>query len=479
MPSTVPTWSAAVEHRSPDGPRDVTLPRMSVRGWAGTLATAVGIAAATGAAQLGFGYGLGIISWTPPEPDGSVDTLWLAGLGWAVWIAATATIAGAVGARRLIRSPASGARAAGGPGGVPTALAAALGALVTVLLVAVPARVATPADTSVPQNVAAGYAAAGVLAGLLVALWAQWSPPAAVNIAASVGWLWLLAVIAVVDGVLAGQGMASVPLGVWQFTPDRPGFWLAGHFHWPAAVLSLGSALVIGALAARRAARSPYQRVGAAASGAAGPFLVAVAYLLTAPRLPEIRAEQLSAQLVAAYAVVAGLAGSVLVAALAQRRDRTVASAVDDPAADPTDAAAVPVDVADPTHDGAPTGSVAPADGGATVAPEAVAVDTPVPVDPGVDPPRRRAATSTSKVPRPRRREPSPDTGPAGSDTTPAAVEDPVLDGPEGTGHAGTTTVDPATPAPEAAPGGVPAAQPDTGPATRPRRRSAPRQPRD
>ena len=62
--------------------------------------------------------------------------------------------------------------------------------------------------------------------------------------------------------------------------------------------------------------------MGAAVSGVAGPLVVAVAYFLAAPRLVGIRPEQLSAHLLAPYAVLAGLAGSVTVTALAQRAER-------------------------------------------------------------------------------------------------------------------------------------------------------------
>ncbi|RLQ12717.1 hypothetical protein EAD96_00160, partial [Micromonospora sp. BL1] len=72
----------------------------------------------------------------------------------------------------------------------------------------------------------------------------------------------------------------------------------------------------------RRAARAPEIRVGAAASGAAGPLLVALAYLLAVPRLAGIAAEQLSAHLIAPYAVIAGVGGSMVMAALAQRAER-------------------------------------------------------------------------------------------------------------------------------------------------------------
>ncbi|MBB5829755.1 hypothetical protein [Micromonospora carbonacea] len=204
-------------------------------------------------------------------------------------------------------------------GAVALALAAAVGALVTVLLVAVPARMAEVPGVAAPQAIAAGYAGAGLFLGLLVAVWALRSPAAAANVIATVGWLWLLAVVAVVDGVLAGRGLTTAQLGIWQLSADRPGFWIRDWFYWPGAVLALGSALLIGALAARRAARSAEQRLGAAASGGAGPILVALAYLLVVPGLGTLGREQVSAHLVAPYAVVLGLAGSVLTAALAQR----------------------------------------------------------------------------------------------------------------------------------------------------------------
>ncbi|WP_254909761.1 hypothetical protein [Micromonospora sp. NBS 11-29] len=293
---------------------------MARAGWGGSTAAALGVAAGAGAAQLGFGYGLGIINWAP---TGSVrvEAAWVASLAWATWIAATSVIAGAVCAQRL--------RAGDEPtGALPRlglALAAGVGALVTVLLVAVPARAARVPDTSAPQTVAAAYAAAGLALGVLLATWALHTRAAATNLIATTGWLWLLAVVSVVDSVLSGRGLTTAQLGIWQISADRAGFWIRDYFYWPGAVLSLGSALVIGVLAARRAARSPQVRVGAAASGAAGPLLVALAYLLAVPRLAGIAAEQLSAHLIAPYAVIAGVGGSLLVAALAQRADRRAA----------------------------------------------------------------------------------------------------------------------------------------------------------
>lgn len=308
---------------------------MARRGWGGSIAIAVGVAAGAGAAQLGFGYGLGIINWAPADATAGA-TAWVAGLIWATWIAATSTVFGAVCAQRLRdRAPAPDTgpadAAPAGPGGgalgsAALAVAAGVGALITVLLVAVPARQAVAvADTGSPRNVAAAYAAVGVLVGVLTAAWALRSRAAANNVLATVGWLWLLAVIAVVDGVLAGRGLTSAQLGIWQLGPDDGRYWIRDYFYWPGALLSLGSALVIGALAARRDARDPDHRVGAAVSGAAGPLLVATAYFLAVPRLTAISPEQVSAHLIAPYAVIVGVGGAVLVTVLAQRAARRAA----------------------------------------------------------------------------------------------------------------------------------------------------------
>ncbi|MEV4491144.1 hypothetical protein AB0K04_13615 [Micromonospora coxensis] len=301
---------------------------MARRGWGASIATAVGVAAGVGAAQLGFAYGLGIIDWAPAEAT-RTEAAWFASLAWATWIAAVSGVLGAVCAQRLDdRSEAADADVppAGTLRRVTLAVGGALGAALTVLLVAVPARAATVPDVFAPQTVAAGYAAAGVLLGLLAALWALASRAAASNVVATVGWLWLLAVVSVVDGVLAGRGLATAQLGIWQISGDRPGYWLRDYVYWPGVLLTAGSALVIGALAARRTARVAERRLGAAVSGAAGPLLVAVAYLLAVPRLASITPAQVSAQLFAPYAVVIGAAGSVLVAALAQRADRRAAA---------------------------------------------------------------------------------------------------------------------------------------------------------
>lgn len=300
---------------------------MAEQGWGGSTAAAIGVAAGAGAAQLGLGYGLGIIVWLPSSDAGS-DAAWVASLRWALWIAATSTVAGAIFAGWLSR-PArpSSAGPPNSPAGLSTvlgrvalAVAAAIGALVAVALVAVPARAATRADTFSPQTIAAGYAVVGVLIGLVIAAWALSSPAVARNVISTVAWLWLLGIVAVIDGVASGRGLPGAQLGVWQMTAASERFWFR-NFYWPGAVLTLASALVIGALSARASARAGHPRVDAAISGGVGPLLVAAAYVLAAPRLVGSPAEQISAYLAAPYAVIAGVAGSVIATVLAQRAE--------------------------------------------------------------------------------------------------------------------------------------------------------------
>lgn len=281
------------------------------------MATAAGVAAAVGAAQLGLGYGMDIISWAP-DADGLSSEAWIASLTWATWIAATSAIAGAIVADRLST-----------PAGAPTgdrvtsmlwrlvlATAAALGAGVAVALVAVPSRVAVVAETSAPQAVAAGYAVLGVIVGLIVAVGALTARAVAANLIATAAWLWLLAIVAVVDGVLAGEDWSRVPLAFWEFTAADP--WFRNIFL-PDAGLALGAALVIGALAALPAARRGDHPIGVVVSGTAGPLVLTAAYLLAQPDLVGADAVDLSRHLVAPYLLLAGLLGSLIVSAVRPR----------------------------------------------------------------------------------------------------------------------------------------------------------------
>jgi hypothetical protein len=303
---------------------------MAKLGWIASVALSVGAAAAAAAGQFGLGYGLGIMSWAPAQHDpGTTDSAWLASLAWTTWIAATSTVLGAILADRASAGEVGAAppRTVGSgdgpiaPAGIFAtaswrlllAVAAAIGAMLAVALVLVPAHAAVRADTHTPQLIAAGYAIVGVVLGIVIAVCALAARAAAANVVWSAGWLWVLAIAAVIDGVVGGRGLHTVPLSVWPFggsTYFRETWSIEG------ATLMLGAALVIGAGAAWVAARRSDNNVGIALSGALGPILVAFSYFLTAPRFVGVDADQqVSAYLVAPYAVIAGAAGSVLVVA--------------------------------------------------------------------------------------------------------------------------------------------------------------------
>jgi hypothetical protein len=299
---------------------------MAVRGWGVSIATAVGVAAAAGAAQLGIAYGTGVITWRP-EPDGLAQAAWSVGVIWAAWIAATSVIAGSVIADRLHSSrPVTAATELANDGDgdrltrllwrLVLAVGAGVGAMITVALVAVPARDASVVDVAAPQALAVGYVGLGVLVGVVISVAALAARAVAANLIATAGWLWVLAIAAVVEAVLAGRDWSAVALGFWNLQVGE--LW-AGNLLLPEAGVAVGAALVIGALAALPAARRGDHPVGVVISGGAGPLVLAIAYLLAQPNLTAAAAEELSRHLVAPYLVLAGLAGSLLASAVHPR----------------------------------------------------------------------------------------------------------------------------------------------------------------
>lgn len=289
---------------------------MAGKGWTTQVAAAAGVAAGTGAAQLGLGYGLGVVVW-PVTPTAD-DSIWLGSLGWATWIAASATVFGAVIAARLRGSEAP---RPGGPWRFVLAASAAVGALLTVVLVAVPARAPTNstvrADTFAPEVIAGGYAVVGVVLGLVIAYWAVVSRAVAANLIATAGYLWALAAASIVVELTLHRESATY-LTSWQFaelgTQAR-----YGTIYWPSALLTLLAALIVGLIAAWPSVRNGNLGVGTASSGAVGPLLVAASFLALAPQLTGALGQLESAYLIAPYAVLAGLAGSALIVAAGRR----------------------------------------------------------------------------------------------------------------------------------------------------------------
>jgi hypothetical protein len=295
--------------------RAATVPRMAGKGWTTQVAAAAGIAAGTGAAQLGLGYGLGVVVW--PVMPAADDSVWLGSLGWATWIAASSTVFGAVIAERLRGGPAG---RPGGPFRFALAAAAAVGALLTVALIALPARAAVRQDTFAPEMIAGGYAVIGILIGLLIAYWAVVSRAVAANLIATAAYLWALAVAGIVVELTMGRDSATY-LTSWQFA--ELGLQARyGTIYWPSALLTLLAAFVLGAVAVWPAVRRGDFGIGAASSGAVGPLLVAAAFFVLAPQLTGPLGQLESAYLIAPYAVLAGLAGSAAMVAAGQRAAR-------------------------------------------------------------------------------------------------------------------------------------------------------------
>src|SRR5512139_390627 len=166
---------------------------MARRRWTRSFLGATVAAAGTAAAQLGIGYGVGVITFATTE---SADGVLSAGLTWAVWITATSVVLGAVVGNRLSGDPGGGAfsRLAWR---LVIALAAAVGGLVAIPLVAVPASRVRVADNFAPHLLAGVYAATGVVAGLILAVLALSARAIAANVFASAIWLWTLAIVAV------------------------------------------------------------------------------------------------------------------------------------------------------------------------------------------------------------------------------------------------------------------------------------------
>ncbi|WFE94798.1 hypothetical protein [Micromonospora sp. WMMD987] len=274
---------------------------MAFRTWGRLLLTALGVSMLAGAGQLGIAYGFGIVRLTGDFPD---VNRWLAQLAWVGWFAATAAVVGAVLTGRL-------ARREGLPGTTPVHLAisgvAALGALVVAPLCMQPARAAELGGVD-PVRAVGICAVAGAVVGAGAAAAVLLRPPLGGNVALLAGAVWLLASISAAPGVLSTGPLRTVRLGVLEPTwlgPDRA--------RWLAPVVLPVVALVAGAVTGGLARRRGHVPLIGGATGAAGPMLLAFAYLTAGPGDPADR-YQLAPYYGALIAVVAGALGSTTAA---------------------------------------------------------------------------------------------------------------------------------------------------------------------
>ncbi|MFD2765671.1 hypothetical protein [Micromonospora eburnea] len=323
---------------------------MAFRTWSRLLLTALGASVLAGAGQLGIAYGFGVVRLDGAFTDGAINR-WPAQLAWVGWFAAVAAVAGAVGTERL-------ARRDGIPGGTTEQLsvagAAALGAAVVAPLCMQPARTAELGGTVDPVWAVGICAILGALIGAGAAIVVLLKPPFGWNIALTAGAVWLLALISAAPSVSSAGPLVTVRLGVLE--PS----WLDAATAQRLAMLLLPLlALLAGAAVGALARRRGHLPLVGGAAGAAGPVLLAFAYLTAGPGNAADR-YQLAPYYAALIAVAAGALGSTATTVL--RR----------PAAEPETAALEPTDILQPlppspATPGSDSGRAAPADQGVGV----------------------------------------------------------------------------------------------------------------
>ncbi len=273
---------------------------MAFRTWGRLLLTALGVSVLAGAGQLGIAYGFGVVRLDGAFVDASVNR-WPAQLVWVGWFAVVATVAGAVLTERFARRDDL-------PGGTTELLSiagvSALGATVVAPLCMQPARAAELAGSVDPVWAAGVCAALGAVVGAGAAIAVLLKPPFGWGVAITAGIVWLLALLSVAPTIVSDRPLASVRLGVLE--PS----WLDPAAAQRLSMLLLPTlALLAGGAVGVLARRTGWPPLVGGAAGAAGPVLVAFAYLTAGPGSATDR-YQVAPYYGALIAVIAGALGS-------------------------------------------------------------------------------------------------------------------------------------------------------------------------
>jgi hypothetical protein len=247
---------------------------MTLRTWGKVLLTALGVAALTGAGQLGVAYGLGLVRFARAFEPGS-ENQWHGHLAWIAWYGMVATIVGSVVASRALRR----LRHAAGLGGrMLLAIAAGVGALVVAPLSMQQARAAQLPIAGSPALVAGLTAALGAVAGILAATAVLSEGAVAWNVAIIVGLTWFTGLASVAPSLGPTDPLAYVRLGVPDLSSQ------ASETGQQVAVLAMPvAALLIAAVVAALARWLDRPLLAVALSGLSGPALLALAYLIAGP----------------------------------------------------------------------------------------------------------------------------------------------------------------------------------------------------
>lgn len=291
-------------------------------------------AIAAALAQLGLCYGLAIVIWH----DASLAE-WAAHLSWAAWLTAVSTIIGSLIATRLAAETSTR---------IIAVIAAGIGGFVVAPLFAVPAMRFAEATIATAPFAAAGI---GAVAGIVIAGFALTWRVIGINVLATIAATWVLAALAVFVPV-GPDSTGPIRLGVWGSWPQ-----LIPEVTPPLLIL----AAIIGAAGAwtARSTTGAQHRI-AAVSGVGGPLLVVVGY--AAAWQPDVGVDRdWSGIWIGGYAALAGLLGSLLVAALSGGAPRSKpAATADDSAPAPATARQSDTVMIDPDPEPEPEPTAAP-----------------------------------------------------------------------------------------------------------------------
>jgi hypothetical protein len=295
-----------------------------LRVWLKLLSNSFGTALVVAAAQVAIAEATGILAW---NDVGTADR-WRTTLTWIAFIYLVGVLAGADIGRRAMRR--RGARPESMRPLVVATVAAAIGSAVAGLVAGLPASGAHPPVSVHPDLVVATTAGVAIAAGAVLALVAGRIPAVATNMRAFVGLTWLLALACAAAGMLHGGSYPAPRPGY----PDAPS--LIARAWWSGSYVIVAGSVLIGVVVAIGCRLSGRGRLGLAISGAFGPAVLAIAYMIN-------RFEPATL-----IAIGAGLAASALIAvpgrpakARPQPAPRT-ATAPEEPEAPPAAATPTP-----------------------------------------------------------------------------------------------------------------------------------------
>ncbi len=275
-----------------------------MRFWLRVFGAGFGAGALAAAGQLGVVYGLGMVKLD--RNFANAEEEWALQLTWIAFFTLVAVVAGAAFAVNR-------AKHVDWRGGVMVRVVAAVASGLGVFFAMVPLTV-YPAinaklSATIPAVTVGILVTAAVASGIALAALTVAFPPMSTSLIVFTVAAWVLAIVSFVDSATwtSVLYLERVRLGVLDIGALQP--IPRASFSMPALAVALG---IVVALTGHLKSRP---RIQVALSGAAGPLLIAIAYLLSGPG-PKDVTYQADAYLGAMIAVVAGLIPAAIIAFL-------------------------------------------------------------------------------------------------------------------------------------------------------------------